>query len=42
MSAENKNENKNEKMPIWLILLWATGLVGIVIYFFTSLSRSPF
>jgi len=41
MSDQNKNDN-NEKMPLWMLLLWVIGLVGIVIYFFTSLSRSPF
>jgi hypothetical protein len=41
MSPENKIEN-NEKMPIWMLLMWVIGLVGIVIYFLSSLGRNPF
>jgi hypothetical protein len=33
---------KNEKMPIWMLLLWVIGLCGIVVYFITSLGRNPF
>ena len=36
------NDSKNEKMPIWMLSLWIIGLVGLVVYFLSSLGRNPF
>lgn len=36
------SSSHNDQMPIWMLVMWVAALIGIIVYVFINMGRSPF